>query len=237
MKNIQIHETEDINTNTKTHKIFSNVMKWIGIGILVFCAIFYGFVMRYFMVGIVFVICSIAMYYLHDIVWSISDKIRDAVMPRAYLADSASDAMRQKIFWNIGPQSFGWFFLFVILLQIGMYLVPEDKPNEISNKSAANVIGGTITIPEKPTINPIPERYRGKWFVDGFMSKVKCNSNPVVIEDTKYSFGQIQGTLVEKESHLVNQSGDKFEYNSDGTLTLITIADPNNKIILTRCPI
>ena len=61
-------------------------------------------------------------FFINNIVWKISNAIRMFVMPAAFIGEDTGDSFRQKVFWNIGPQSFGCMITILIIFYGSYYI-------------------------------------------------------------------------------------------------------------------
>ena len=74
--------------------------------------------------GIALISCGVLYFlFLNKLAWGIGNTVRKWVMPTAYLSTDATDAFRQKIFWNVGPQFMATFFTWGALLWLVEFAV------------------------------------------------------------------------------------------------------------------
>jgi hypothetical protein len=227
--NYQVHGTDKIQSDSKGQKIFSSFLKVLGS--LIF--ILFGFI--YFssfkLSGLYYFIISVIYFvFIHKIVWSISNKIRMWVLPEAFVATSATDGFRQKIFWNIGPQFSGWFMILAFLLWIPNIWSPNMFDGN-SNKSNQTVQENS-ELSNKGS-NSVPKNYQGKW--SNSELNITCDNDPLIIDEKELKQGGVFSNLNNMGDSLASDHGDKFVFNSNNTLTIIFKQNPESKIVFTRC--
>jgi len=229
MKDFQYHDTESIGDNTKGQRFFSTFLKVVGVTILIAFGVV-NFNSGYKIGGGIQLLAALLyFFFIHKIAWSIGNGFRKWVMPEGFIADSATDAFRQKMFWNIGPQFSSWFFAIVLLGWSGQYFVEDasqaKKNNSVQQNSGKSSVGSPEVEVVKPPKFVVPTKFQGKWFVDELFSKTRCNQDPLEITEDGLKIGAIENTLKDDGGNLISGAGDKFIYNDNGTLSVFTVSD------------
>ena len=230
--NYQVHGTDKIQTDSKGQKIFSSFLKILGTLIFIVFG-FILFISSHKLSGLYFFIISVIYFvFIHKIVWSISNKIRMWILPEAFVATSASDGFRQKIFWNIGPQFSGWFMILGVLL-----FIPNIwDPNMFDSNNHSNELGQNVQENSESSNNRsnlIPKNYQGKW--SNSELNITCDNNPLIIDDKELKQGEVFSNLNVMGDSLVSDHGDKFVFNSNNTLTITLKKNSDSKSIFTKC--
>lgn len=235
----QFHDTNQISDKSEGQKKFSTFLKYFVDFCLCFVLIHALGIKEYITAGLYLIVLIAYHKLIHKFIWDISNKIRLWVMPETFLAVSATDALKKKIFWNVGPQWFGALITLFILISIVDSINPtigvfretsqskERKEKFISDNKKHHQ-------QEMEKLN-VPNSMQGKWELVG--SVATCESNPLIISSNAIQVGNNKDPL-QRDSQtsmiLVSSGNVRFEPNSDGTLTYI--ASGIKKGILKKCP-
>jgi|APGre2960657373_1045057.scaffolds.fasta_scaffold53400_2 hypothetical protein len=133
---MQFHDTDSISSEGKWQQNFSKFLKYTGSVLLLIWGLLILFSGGFtgVLAGLVQIAAAgLFFLYIHDISWKISNSIREFVMPSGYVAHDFGDAFRKKIFWYVGPQSFGWLVAIAVLSLPGMYA--SENKNSINNNT------------------------------------------------------------------------------------------------------
>ena len=138
--NLQVHDTDEIGSDSKGQNAFNIFLKYLGTFFLVASGLSLLFESGGFLLGCLQLITAVLFYlYVHNIFWGLSNSIREFVMPSGYVSHDFGDAFRKKIFWHVGPQFFG-FLCAVALMGIPILYFGESKDSNHKIKTNNHVV-------------------------------------------------------------------------------------------------